>query len=200
MEFPRGDADVLAPFAATLKDGQSVVLRAMVPGDAESLRLFHEGLSERTVYLRFFAPHPHLSEADLEYFTRVDQLSRVALVAVVDDVIIGVGRFDSIDDRTAEVAFVVTDAMQGKGVAGLLLSRLARIARDHGVGEFTAEVLATNTGMIETFRHSGFDVTEHREDNVLTVTFPLEVRAASTAPEAVADPDAARAPGSLGGS
>jgi len=190
---------VLAPFAATLKDGQSVMLRGIAPDDAESLRLFHEGLSERTVYLRFFAPHPHLSESDLEYFTHVDQRSRVALVAVVDDVIVGVGRYDLIDEHTAEVAFVVTDAMQGKGVAGLLLSRLARIARDHGVGEFTAEVLATNTGMIETFRHSGFAVAECREDGVLTVTFPLEVEAAATATERLAHPDAAPAPGCPGG-
>lgn len=158
----------------TLRDGTPVLLRPIVPGDRAALEAFHEGLSSRTVYLRFFAAHPHLSERDLDYFTQVDQRRRVAVVAQAGARLVGVGRFDVVDDTSAEVAFVVTDAMQGLGLGALLLARLVVIARDLGVARFVAEVLPGNRSMLETFRHSGFPVSERVIEDVVEVSFPLE--------------------------
>ena len=158
----------------TLRTGETVNVRPIRADDRDSLTRFHEGLSSRTVYLRFFSAHPHLTDTDLDYFTRVDGVNRVALVAEVDEAIVGVGRFDLIDARTAEVAFVVTDRMQGRGLGALLLQRLMVIARGLGVEEFIAEVLPTNMRMLETFRHSGHPVTERIVEDVVEVTFPIQ--------------------------
>lgn len=162
----------------TLRDGTDVLVRPMTPEDAELLRAFHEGLSAKTVYLRFFSAHPHLSDADLEYFTQVDQADRVALVADLDGELVAVGRFDVLADASratpaAEVAFVVTDRMQGLGLGGQLLVLLAGIARELGIERFVAEVLPSNSRMLATFRHSGFDVTETSVEDVIEVSFPL---------------------------
>lgn len=161
------------PLETRLRDGSTVQIRPITADDRAGLRDFHEGLTSRTVYLRFFSAHPHLSDADLDYFTQVDQERRVALVAEVDGAIVGVGRFDLIDAKAAEVAFVVTDRMQGLGLGGLLLSGLTVIAQELGVERFVAEVLPGNTRMLETFRHSGFPVSERIIEDVVEVSIPL---------------------------
>ena len=69
-----------------LRDGVPAHVRPISPLDADALQAFHVGQSERSVYLRFFAPMERLSPADLERFTHVDHRDRVALVAVVPSV------------------------------------------------------------------------------------------------------------------
>ena len=157
-----------------LRDGHPVHLRPIVPEDAPALRDFHRGLSERTVYLRFFAPRPELSDADLAYFTTVDHDRRVALIALDGRRIAGVGRYDALPDGSAEVAFVVRDDMQGLGLGSILLEHLAAAARERGIREFSAEVLPDNARMLGAFRESGFLLTQHREDDVIAVRFAIE--------------------------
>ena len=69
-------------------------LRPIRPDDGQRLVSFHDHLSDRSCYLRFFSLHPHLSPDEVERFTHVDYEDRLALVAVLDDSIIGVGRYD----------------------------------------------------------------------------------------------------------
>ena len=88
--------------------------------DAASLLRFHHTLSPETTHLRFFAVHPELSEAELHRFTNVDHRDREAIVATVADEIVGVARFDRLEVSTdAEVAFVVADSWQGRGLGAL---------------------------------------------------------------------------------
>src|SRR5690554_4456902 len=112
-----------------LRDGVPAHLRPIAPSDAEALQEFHTGQSERSVYLRFFAPMERLSPADLERFTHVDHRDRVAFVVVVPvedrERIIAVGRFDRVAESSAEVAFTVADAHQGRGLGSVLLEHLA---------------------------------------------------------------------------
>lgn len=168
-------ADVL------LRDGHPVHLRPIAPDDGAALRDFHAGLSESTVYFRFFAPKPALSDADVDYFTGVDHRARVALVALDGGTLVGVGRYDVLPDGTAEVAFVVSDHLQGQGLGSILLEHLVAIGRESGVPAFTAEVLPANTRMLETFRAAGFDVDQRREDDVLVVTFHIDATERSQA-------------------
>src|SRR5688500_17233204 len=88
------------------------VLRPMQDDDEERLVRFHEHLDEHSQYLRFFTPHPHLSAEEVERFTHVDHDDREALVAVLDDEIIGVGRYDRLGSGSprAEIAFIVAKA------------------------------------------------------------------------------------------
>ena len=176
VEPPREwEADVL------LRDGRPVHLRPITPADGEALRRFHRQLSPQTVYFRFFAPKPELTDADVERFTHVDHVQRVALVVVDHGELGGVGRFDALGDGSAEVAFVIRDDLQGLGLGSILLEHLAAAGREVGVERFVAEVLPANGRMLATFREAGYSVSQHHEQDVLAVSFAIESTDASRA-------------------
>lgn len=163
---------------ALLVDGTMIHVRPIRPDDAGRLVRFHEALSEETVYLRFFCCHPHLTHAEVERFTEVDGVKRMALVATVDDELVGVARYDrdAARESQAEVAFVVADAWQGRGIGTLLLHRLASLARARGIRRLTAETLPFNTRMQAVFRQSGFKEKARFEDGVVRVQLDIEDR------------------------
>ena len=167
--YPAGwEADV------AVSDGGVVHLRPIRPDDRDRLVAFHSRLSERTIYLRFFAPHPTLSERDLDRLTTVDHHDRVALVALLGEDMIGVGRYDRIDGGPdAEVAFVVDDAQQGRGIGSLLLEHLAAAARERGVQRFTADVLAENNRMVRVFKDAGYQAEYSYDSGVVELSFPI---------------------------
>ncbi|MCB0916044.1 MAG: GNAT family N-acetyltransferase [Actinobacteria bacterium] len=173
MDHPDGypedlQADVL------LRDGRPCHLRPITPQDAPALAEFHRSLSPETVYLRFFAPYPELSERDLERFTHVDYVDRMALVATQHGSIVGVGRYDRIDDHSAEIAFTIRDDHQGRGLGSVLLEHLAAAARENGIDRFVAEVLPSNQRMIGTFVEAGYRVNQHFEEGVIELEFDIE--------------------------
>ncbi len=157
-----------------LADGSTAHLRPITPQDAAALQAFHVRQSPESTYLRFFAPMPRLSDADLARFTTVDHVNRVALVATVGDDIVAVGRFDRIEPHTAEVAFNVSDAHQGRGLGSVLLEHLAAAAREHGVHRFVAEVLPQNRRMLGVFRDAGYEVRHDFEDGVVSLSFDID--------------------------
>ncbi len=156
------------------RDGVAVTLRPIRPGDAEALVTFHEGVSPNTAYLRFFGAHPRLSHEEVERFAVVDYADRLALVAEVDGELIGVARYDRLAQKDeAEVAFVVTDAFQHRGVGTLLLELLAEAGLARGITTFVAQTLAVNQEMFDVFANSGFPVQSHREGDVVYVRFSI---------------------------
>ena len=167
--YPAGwEADVV------VSDGGVVHLRPIRPEDADALVAFHATLSDRTRYLRYFGPYPRITERDLHRFTHVDHYRRVALVAVLGDDVIGVGRYDRIGERAdAEVAFVVADAQQGRGIGTVLLEHLAAAARERGIQRFVAEVLAENSRMVRVFTDAGYTAQYRYESGVVELTFPI---------------------------
>ncbi|KNX36993.1 bifunctional acetate--CoA ligase family protein/GNAT family N-acetyltransferase [Luteipulveratus halotolerans] len=171
-----------------LRDGSVAHVRPIRPDDEEALQRFHTAQSPESVYLRFFAPLKRLSDKDLHRFTHVDYVSRVALVVEVGEDIVAVGRYDRIDgptDPTAEVAFNVSDAMQGRGVGSVLLEHLAAIGQENGVQRFIADVLPQNRRMLSVFSEAGYEVSRQFDDGVIALSFDIspteqsqEVRAA----------------------
>jgi RimJ/RimL family protein N-acetyltransferase len=159
-----------------------IVIRPIHEHDDERLVAFHESLSPETQRLRFFSQHPHLSTPEVTRFVNVDGIDRVALVAVADDDIVAVARFDrTASPDEAEVAFVVRDDMQGHGIASDLLRRLSVAARQAGITRFVAETLPENRRMLHVFH--GFSpgvMTEFRQ-GVVHVTIPLVEDAARAA-------------------
>ena len=153
-----------------------VQVRPIEPADGAALQAFHGTLSDRTVHLRFFGPHPTLTAGDVAYFTQVDHVSREALVAVVGPEIVGVARFDDLGEGRAEIAFVVTDAWQGRGVGGLLLRALAERAKACGVTTFVADVLPGNARMLALVHACGWSLREHLSRGVVTVEMDLTAR------------------------
>ena len=156
-----------------LRDGSVGHVRPIRPDDADGLRTFHSHQSEESIYLRFFAPIRELSDRDVFRFTNVDNTDRVALVMTVRGAIIGIGRWDRIDRRSAEVAFNISDHYQGKGIGSVLLEHLAAIGQELGVEQFTAEVLPQNRRMLNVFKEAGYAVHHHFEDGVVAVSFDI---------------------------
>jgi GNAT superfamily N-acetyltransferase len=155
-------------------DGLQYHVRPIRPDDGPRLVAFHEHLSTRSVYLRFFTLHPTLSPAEVHRFTTVDYVDRLALVALMQDQLIGVARYDRVPGATeAEVAFVVADEYQHHGVGSVLLDDLAEAARRRGVLTFCADTLAENRAMLDVFRHTGFPVTAHTEYGTVSLRFPI---------------------------
>ena len=174
--YPRSwEADVV------LKDGGTCHLRPIRPDDADRLRRFHARLSPETVYFRFFAPYPQLTDRDVVRFTTVDHNDRAALVATIGDEIIGVVRYDRIEPHLAEVAFVIRDDHQGRGLGTVFLEHIAEAAQERGVHRFVAEVLPENTRMLEVFRQAGYDASSSIDDGVVHMTFGIEPSASSRA-------------------
>jgi acyl-CoA synthetase (NDP forming)/RimJ/RimL family protein N-acetyltransferase len=157
-----------------LRDGGVAHVRPIVPTDADRVRRFHAGQSAESIYLRFFAPLKTLSDKDVARFTQVDYDWRVALVATVHEEIIGIARFDRLDETTAEVAFHISDAHQGRGVGSVLLEHLAAIGQERGVTKFVADVLPQNRKMIQVFTEAGYEVNYHFDDGVIAVAFTIE--------------------------
>lgn len=158
-----------------LADGGTVHLRPIRPADGEALVAFHERLSSETQYLRFFSPKPVLTPRDVERFTHVDHDSRVALVAVLGGQVVGVARYDRVPGTgDAEVAFVIEDRHQGRGLGTIFLEYLAAIARERGVTRFVADTLPHNVRMLEVFRTAGFTAEQRFADGVVRVTFPIQ--------------------------
>ena len=126
-------------------EGLRYHVRPIRPDDGPRLVELHGRLSSRSLYLRFFGPHPALSDAEVAHFTRVDYADRLALVATVGDHVIGVGRYDRLaGEPEAEVAFVVDDAYQHHGVGSVLLDELCRCRAARGVRVFVAETMVEN--------------------------------------------------------
>lgn len=192
-EYPvEWEADVV------LRDGSTTHVRPIRPEDADALQRFQMAQSERSTYLRFFAALQRIPDRMLTQLVTVDHVSRAALVAVrpgsapeadgadraedlagdLTEDIIGVARYDVIDDRpgrrTAEVAFNVADALQGQGLGSVLLEHIAAAARERGVHRFIAEVLPQNRAMLGVFREAGYAVEQHLDDGVVTVSVDLD--------------------------
>jgi len=168
-EAPRHwQADVL------LRDGRTAHIRPIRPDDAELLVEFYGRVSDRSKYYRFFSPMPRLSDRDVQRFTRVDHDERVALVLLLGGQMIAVGRYDVVGAGEAEVAFLVQDSHQGRGIAQVLLEHLAQAGRERGVERFVAEVLPDNGRMIQTFREAGYRVVSGYEEGVLHLEFPID--------------------------
>ncbi|MGE5597442.1 MAG: N-acetyltransferase family protein, partial [Hyphomicrobiales bacterium] len=140
-----------------LRDGQRVWFRPIRPDDAERLRRFHRRLSPESQRLRFFSPLRELSQRMADQFAHVDYERRGAAVVCYpgEDEIRGVGRYESNGDGSAEVAFVLEDCLQGKGVGKELLRLVAHHLRARGYHGLTAMVLPENAAMLGMFERCG---------------------------------------------
>ncbi|GHG45160.1 bifunctional acetate--CoA ligase family protein/GNAT family N-acetyltransferase [Streptomyces griseocarneus] len=166
-----------------LRDGGTARIRPITPDDAQRLVSFYEQVSDESKYYRFFAPYPRLSDRDVHRFTHHDYVDRVGLAATVGGEFIATVRYDRIDANgmpssapadEAEVAFLVQDAHQGRGVASALLEHVAAVARERSIRRFAAEVLPANTKMIKVFTDAGYTQKRSFEDGVVRLELDLE--------------------------
>jgi uncharacterized membrane protein YdfJ with MMPL/SSD domain/RimJ/RimL family protein N-acetyltransferase len=138
---PHGDPVVV-------RDGTRVLIRPVEPGDAPLLERGFAQLGALSRYRRFLAPVDHLDRDQVAYLTQVDHRDHEAIVAIdpVTGEGIGVARYvrDAGDPAQAEVAIVITDTWQDRGVGTALADRLAARAREAGIERVTARILASD--------------------------------------------------------
>ncbi|GLW66693.1 GNAT family N-acetyltransferase [Actinomadura rubrobrunea] len=162
-----------------LTDGGTAHLRPIRPDDGPLLRAFYARLSPESIYYRFFSPRPTLSDREVEHFVTVDYDNRVALIATIGTAMVAVVRYDRLADgdkpgTTAEVAFLVEDAHQGRGLGAVLLEHIAAAARERGVRRFVASVLPENRRMTRVFREAGYRAEQRFEEGVIELVLDLE--------------------------
>ncbi|HMO45298.1 MAG TPA: GNAT family N-acetyltransferase [Rubrivivax sp.] len=167
--------------AAALRDGRPVTIRLMRPDDKQRLIEAFSRLDRQSIYTRFFSLRTTLPEGPLERIDRIDGVRLAALVATIgsggDETVIGSATYvaDTAADgvREAEVAFTIEEDFQRQGLAGRLLQALAGIARRHGIGRFTAEVLAGNAPMLAVFKRCGLATQTRHSGGVVHVVVQL---------------------------
>jgi GNAT superfamily N-acetyltransferase len=170
-------ANYLAP--EVLRDGTAILIRAIHPDDKVRLSQHFRGLSQQSVYNRFFGLKRSLGQDDLRRLTELDFVNHVGLAATLQsqgrERFIGVGRYIRMekDLASAEVAFAVLDEFQGCGIGTLLLKHLAKIAQPGGIRTFTAEVLGSNHQMLELFANSGFRLHDSYDNGAVHVRLSL---------------------------
>ncbi len=141
---------------AALIDGTAITIRPLRAGDEPALRLFFDALSPESIRLRYFAARHEVTDAELGRLTTGDGMSRAHLGAFLAAQVVGVADFIVTRPTEAEVAFVVSESLQGRGVASLLLEYLAELGRSAGITRFFAETMIDNLKMLEVFRNAGF--------------------------------------------
>ena len=220
LPSPVLEADAVAAITTDviLRDGSTLRLRSPARNDAGALLAFFEGLSQRSLYLRFHGL-PRVDRAIVEPYLDPDWAERGALVGVLDDRVVALANYVRLRDRTAaEAAFVVADALQGHGVGTRLLEQLAARAAAEDIDRFVAEVMADNVQMLSVFTSVGFEVARELESGEVEVRFPIAATARFRArvderdhvavvaslrpffePETVAVIGASRRRGSIGG-
>jgi acetyltransferase len=171
-----GDVDEIR-----LPDGARLVVRPIRRSDAAALVALHERLSADTIYRRYFSARPHLSPVLVDRFTRIDEDWRFALVAVREPgALVAVARYEGQPSgHSAELAVVVDDALQHKGVGRALLERLVDVACQRGLQELVADVLWVNSPMLRLLDGLDLPTRVVKDSYSQTVTVDLTGRSLS---------------------
>lgn len=161
-----------------LADGRVLRIRPLLPDDRERERDFIQSLSERTRYLRLFAPLRFLPPHLLDQLMDIDYDRRMALVATVQnngkEEFVGVARYAEADEPdTAELGITVTDNYQRRGIARILMRELARYARTRGFRRLIGLVLPENRPMISLAQSLGYSSNYDGTDHLVHISLNL---------------------------
>jgi acyl-CoA hydrolase/GNAT superfamily N-acetyltransferase len=169
-----------------LRGGEEIVVRPVRLSDERPLQELFYRLSDESTYRRFMAykrRHPH---EDMQALVDLDYDQNMALLAEVPEAdrreIAAMVRYDvDPETRLADIAFVVRDEWQGRGLGTLLMRRMSEIARARGLAGFTADLFTTNKPMLAVFQRSGLtlDIKTDHEVQHLTMRFPRQAESSA---------------------
>jgi len=164
--------------AETLRDGTEIFFRPVKPADEPALAEMLYSLSSESVRTRYFTSTMTFPHKDVQKLTNIDYRNDLAIVGVVPspagEQIVAIGQY-FLDPKTqaAEVAFIVQDEWQAKGMGTFLLEYLAQIAARRGVKRFYAKVLPRNRAMLNVFENSGFAISTEFDGEAYSLDFEL---------------------------
>lgn len=161
-----------------LPDGETVRFRLLRSSDEEEMRRLFYRFSDAAVYNRYFSRIPAMPHEKMQDYVNVDCRSVLSVVGLAGggeaERIVAEARYAADPaSASADVAFLVDEGYQGKGVGGFLLRLLARLAAERGVRRFTADVLPGNRAMFRVFERSGFTVDARVAEGAYRVTVQL---------------------------
>jgi acyl-CoA hydrolase/RimJ/RimL family protein N-acetyltransferase len=162
----------------TLKDGTEIFFRPIKPTDEPALSEMLYSLSEKSVRTRYMTRTMTFPHSDVQQLTNIDYKNDLAIVGVVPGVsgeeIVAIAQY-FLDPKTqaAEVAFLVQDEWQQKGMGTFLLNYITNIAKQRGVKRFYAKVLPTNKPMLTIFHNSGYGVNTEFDGEVYNINYEL---------------------------
>jgi RimJ/RimL family protein N-acetyltransferase len=172
----------------TLNDGTELFFRPVKPTDEASLSEMLYSLSPTSLRTRYMSGTVTFPHKDVQQLTNIDYINNLAIVGTVPGVsgeeIVAIAQY-FLDPKTqaAEVAFIVQDEWQQKGMGTLLLQYLCRVAKQRGIKTFYAKVLPTNKPMLAVFHNSGYKVNTEFDGDVYSIEFDLtSVKAAPPPP------------------
>ncbi len=174
----------------TLKDGLEVKIRPIKLSDEDMMRRLFYNFSDESKYFRYFAAKPVMPHKEMQKYVNIDYSKILSMVALVEkgrnERIIAEARY-AYDQHTGayEVAFIVDEEFQGKGVASFLFDYLIKIARDRNIDRFIAYVLPKNEAMLRVFEKSAVKPKRVFEDNALVLHFHLTQNDSAAAPPEV---------------
>ncbi len=159
--------------------GLNVRFRAIKPSDEEEMRKLFYRFSDNAVYYRYFSAIKSMPHRKMQEYVNVDYQRIMSIVGTVEELgverVIAEGRYVRHHDRPfADVAFVVDEAFQGRGIASFLFEMLIRIAREIGIEGFTADVIADNKPMLKVFEKAPFPIRAVMEYGIYNLTIPFE--------------------------
>ena len=158
------------PELVRLRDGSSVRIRAVGPGDRAPLQVFLTGLCASSLRLRFFTAAANV--ADAAAWAACTPADRYGLLAHDQaGVLVAHAVYVQLDRTCAEVAVEVADRLHGRGLGTILMQRIGAVAQERGITHFVAEVLPENRAMLDVFR-DGFDADVALGEGIDTVEFP----------------------------
>jgi RimJ/RimL family protein N-acetyltransferase len=157
-----------------LDDGTLINIRPMHPTDEKRVRGLFQSLTEQTKYYRFMSHITKVPQKQIQNFVYIDYRSEMAVVGTIPeahgDEIIAIGRY-FIDPRTnrAEVAFVVQDKWQNRGIGTFMFKLLLKVAKQNGIEGFNAEVLIENKQMLAVLNKGNCKISSRTEGRVRSV-------------------------------
>ncbi len=161
-------------FEVCLKDGTVVKVRPIKPEDEPLMAELFYSLSEETIRFRFMQPKKTITHEELVRYCQIDYDRELALIALVEKEgkkqVIGVVRLIKYpDEENAEMAVVVADAWQGKGLGWLLCTQMIHVAKQSGLRRIWMEILQENTKMLKLAQKLGFRIHSQEEDIIKVV-------------------------------
>ena len=160
------------------RDGLVVRFRPIKPSDVDEMRRLFYRFSDRSVYYRYFSPVKAMPHSEMQEYVNVDYRKTMSIVGLIGEPgigdIIAEARYVALDDKPyADVAFIVDEAYQGKGIASYLLNLLIESAKERGFKGFTADVLADNRSMLKVFEKAPYPYQAVLRSGVYELTIPF---------------------------
>ena len=158
----------------------TVRFRAIKPSDVDDMRRLFYRFSDKSVYYRYFSPIKTMPHAKMQEYVTIDYTKTMSIVGLMGDPgtgrIVAEARYVRLPDKpVADVAFVVDEDFQGKGIASFLFRTLRKIAKENGIRGFKADVLATNKGMLKVFESaSDAPIQAVMDSGIYELSIPLD--------------------------